>query len=176
MLSQKEHTQCYRTNKGDTTRKGTLYCVLLLLVPHEKKIIHFLPLTSNYANLKELLNQGLEIEVTTKDTKKRQTLNKIFRPWGTECKFCFRNATLGLFFELLVSCQPTLGHSQDDPLITLCVSCILTVFTWRSSEASKRLRFPKSGQATVCAVDNLWRLRSIWKLNTKRPLKPLNNN
>ena len=40
----------------------------LPLVPQDK------PLTYNQANLKELHNQGLEVEVTTKDIKKEDRL------------------------------------------------------------------------------------------------------
>ena len=64
--------QCYRTNIVDLMWQGILHSFLLPLVPKDKifQNIHSLPLTYNQANLKELYNQGLEVEVTTKDIKK----------------------------------------------------------------------------------------------------------
>ena len=49
------------------------------------QIIHFLPLTNNQTNLKELDNQGLEVEVPTKDIKKEDRV--LMKSPTTEAQF-----------------------------------------------------------------------------------------
>ena len=52
--------------------QGILHSLLLPLVAQINLcgVIHFLPLTDSYSNLKELQYQSLEVEVTTIDIKK----------------------------------------------------------------------------------------------------------